>query len=188
MTLIQSSPAKQARLAGMGFSEIIGRSIHRTELGCALIAVSAQGVCAILLGDERAVLEADFHRRFPNVAGSGLSADRDRLVDDVLAVIDAPAAPVTFPLDARGTPFRRRVWAALREIPPGETANYADIARRIGAPTAIRAVAGACAANPVAIAIPCHRVVRSDGALSGYRWGIERKRALLEKEGVRVAA
>ena len=100
----------------------------------------------------------------------------------VVGLVEAPDVGLSLPLDVRGTAFQERVWQALSRIPPGETANYTELARRIGAPRSVRAVAGACAANPLAVAIPCHRVVRRDGGLSGYRWGVERKRALLERE------
>ncbi len=116
---------------------------------------------------------------------AGGDRDFERLVAKVVGLVEAPALGLDLPLDVRGTAFQQRVWQALRDIPAGSTASYADIARRIGAPKAVRGVAGACAANPIAVAIPCHRVVRSNGALAGYRWGVERKRALLEREATR---
>ncbi len=106
----------------------------------------------------------------------------------MVGLVEAPASGPDLPLDIRGTAFQRRVWQALREVPAGSTASYAAIAARVGAPGAVRAVAGACAANPLAVAIPCHRVVRQDGALSGYRWGVERKRALLDREASAAGA
>ncbi len=153
------------------------------SLGCVLLAMSPVGACAILLGDEAEVLISDLGRRF--------SQEKRELSEDaecagglrrVVELIEAPALGPALPLDIRGTAFQLRVWRVLREIPPGGRASYAEVARRIGAPNAARAVAGACAANPLAVAIPCHRVVRSDGALSGYRWGIARKAELLRRE------
>lgn len=163
--------------------ETIRCVFRNSSLGTVLIAMSDSGVCALLMGDDEEILANDLRRRFRN-AKLSFQKSVDPLSDAVLALIDAPTAPVTFPIDLRGTPFQERVWAALREIPGGQTATYADIARAIGAPTATRAVAGACGANPLAVAIPCHRVLRSDGTLSGYRWGVDKKRALLAREGV----
>lgn len=152
------------------------------SLGNILVARSVRGVCAILLGDDPAILVHDLQDRFPVAHLMGADAGFEQLVSKVLDFIEAPKLGLDLPLDIRGTAFQQRVWQALREIPAGQTASYTDIARRIGAPKAARAVAGACAANPLAVAIPCHRVVRSDGGLSGYRWGVERKRALLKRE------
>src|SRR5690606_2550625 len=120
--------------------------------------------------------------RFPAAELIGGDADFEATVAAVIGLIERPSAPFDLPLDIRGTAFQRRVWEALRQIPAGETVSYAELARRIGAPKAVRAVAGACGANAIAVAIPCHRVVRTDGALSRYRWGIERKGALLARE------
>lgn len=153
------------------------------SLGCILVAATGRGVCAILLGDDADGLGRDLRRRFP---GARLIADQTGLAGtlaQVAGVIEAPAHGLDLPLDIGGTPFQQRVWQALRAIPAGATASYAEVARRIGAPGAARAVARACAANPVALAVPCHRVVRGDGTLSGYRWGAGRKRALLAREG-----
>ena len=153
-----------------------------TSLGLVLVAFSARGVCAILIGDEPATLTRDLERRF---APADLIRDDAKLrgaLQKVTAFIDAPAAGLDLPLDMTGTDFQKRVWRALTKIPAGSTASYADVARRIDAPKSFRAVAQACGANPIALAIPCHRVVRNDGALSGYRWGVARKRALLERE------
>ena len=127
----------------------------------------------------------DLQDKFPNAELIGGDAQYEALMAQVVGLIEAPENGLALPLDIRGTVFQQRVWQALRAIPVGETVSYADIARRIGAPKAVRAVAGACAANVLAVAIPCHRVVRNDGALSGYRWGVERKQALLEKEARR---
>lgn len=127
----------------------------------------------------------DLQDKFPNAELIGGDAQYEALMAQVVGLIEAPENGLALPLDIRGTAFQQRVWRALQAIPVGETVSYADIARRIGAPKAVRAVAGACAANVLAVAIPCQRVVRNDGALSGYRWGVERKKALLEKEAQR---
>ena len=165
-------------------SETIRYALRQSSLGPAIIATSDKGVCALLIGDDADALHQELQRRFPKAQLASADAACERLAEAVLARIDAPGGPIDFPVDARGSAFQKRVWSALRNIPPGCTASYADIARAIDAPKATRAVAGACAANPVAIAIPCHRILRSDGALSGYRWGVERKRELLAREGV----
>jgi AraC family transcriptional regulator of adaptative response/methylated-DNA-[protein]-cysteine methyltransferase len=178
----------QARRVAPHKAAAIRYGLHTCSLGLALVATSDKGVCSLWFGDDAESLRDELRARFRGAALIETHDARDGLAAAALALIDAPASPVSFPIDARGTPFQRRVWEALRAIPPGKTASYADIAKAIGAPTATRAVAGACAANPLAIAIPCHRVLRSDGALSGYRGGVERKRALLAKEGVAVPA
>ena len=152
------------------------------SLGAILVAQSARGVCAILLGDDPDALIAELRQRFPAAQLLGGDADFEALVARVVGFVEAPRLGLDLPLDLRGTAFQQRVWQALRKIPPGQTLSYAELAARIGAPKAVRAVAGACAANPLAVAIPCHRVVRRDGDLAGYRWGIARKRALLERE------
>jgi AraC family transcriptional regulator of adaptative response/methylated-DNA-[protein]-cysteine methyltransferase len=147
-----------------------------------LVARSEKGVCAILLGDDPEALVRDLQDRFPKAMLIGGDGDFEKLVAKVVGFVEAPALGLDLPLDVRGTAFQQRVWEALRKIPAGETASYAEIAERIGAPKAVRAVAQACATNHIAVAIPCHRVVRKDGDVSGYRWGVERKRALLAKE------
>jgi AraC family transcriptional regulator of adaptative response/methylated-DNA-[protein]-cysteine methyltransferase len=153
------------------------------SLGAVLIAWSEQGVCAVLLGDDPRALEGDLQQHFPNSMLTGRrDADVRRLVARVEDFLESPHGMFDEPLDIWGTEFQKRVWQALREIPPGETASYSDIARRLGAPGSLRAVAQACAANRLAVVIPCHRVVRHEGALSGYRWGVDRKRALLARE------
>ena len=152
------------------------------SLGSILVARSAKGVCAILLGDEPDALAGDLQARFPKATLLSGDAQFALWVAAVVRFVDAPATGLQLPLDVQGTVFQQRVWQMLRKIPVGSTASYSDIARRIGAPQSARAVAQACAANALAVAIPCHRVVRSDGALAGYRWGINRKRALLERE------
>jgi AraC family transcriptional regulator of adaptative response/methylated-DNA-[protein]-cysteine methyltransferase len=157
-------------------------AIGASSLGSILVAASRKGVAAILMGDDPAALVRDLQDRFGRATLIGGDKDFERLIATVIGFVETPGTSLELPLDIRGTAFQHRVWTALREIPPGTTASYAEIARRIGKPKAVRAVAGACAANPLAVAIPCHRVVGSDGALSGYRWGIARKRALLERE------
>jgi AraC family transcriptional regulator of adaptative response/methylated-DNA-[protein]-cysteine methyltransferase len=162
--------------------ERITFAIGQSTLGAVLAASTERGVCAILLGDDPDALLQDFQRRFPNADLVGGDSGFEALVARVAGLVENPATQFDLPLDVRGTAFQMRVWAALQAIPMGKTADYSEIADRIGAPSAARAVARACAANPVAVAIPCHRVVRRDGDLSGYRWGVDRKRTLLERE------
>jgi len=152
------------------------------SLGTVLIARSERGVCAVLLGDDADTLAKEFQDRYPRARQASGEGGFDDLVAKVVGFIDAPSEDFNEPLDLNGTAFQERVWRALREIPVGKTASYAEIAQRIGAPGAVRAVARACAANDLAVVIPCHRVVRQDGSSSGYRWGVERKLALLERE------
>jgi AraC family transcriptional regulator of adaptative response/methylated-DNA-[protein]-cysteine methyltransferase len=159
-------------------------AIGECSLGSILVAKTERGVCAILLGDDPDALARDLQNRFPEANLIGGDGEFEQLVSRVVGFVDAPARGLDLPLDIRGTAFQQRVWQALREIPAGSTATYSEIAQRIGLPKAVRAVARACAANSLAIAIPCHRVVRTDGALSGYRWGVDRKRALLAKEAL----
>ena len=163
-------------------------AIGESSLGAILVARSQRGVCAISLGDDADALLRELQDRFPRAELVGGDAGFERLVAQVVGMIEQPGIGIDLPLDVRGTAFQQRVWQALRQIPPGDTASYAQIAQRIGSPTSVRAVAGACAANTLAVAIPCHRVVRSDGGLSGYRWGVERKQALLERERPRPDA
>lgn len=157
-------------------------AIGECSLGAILVAHSGRGVCAILLGDDPDTLAQDLQDRFPKATMIGDDRDFEQLIARAIAFVEAPRLGLDLPLDIRGTVFQQRVWQALRAIPPGTTASYATVAANIGSPTSVRAVAQACAANPIALAIPCHRVVRSDGALSGYRWGVERKRVLLDRE------
>ncbi|MDD5413084.1 MAG: methylated-DNA--[protein]-cysteine S-methyltransferase [Methylobacter sp.] len=157
-------------------------AIGECSLGAILVAVSGRGVCAISLGDNPDTLARDLQERFPDAELIGGDSNLEQLIAKVASFIEAPALGLDLPLDVRGTVFQQRVWQALQEIRAGSTASYTDIARRIDAPKSVRAVARACAANTLAVAIPCHRVVRNDGTLSGYRWGVERKRALLERE------
>ena len=157
-------------------------AVGQSSLGAILVARSERGVCAILLGDDPADLVRELEDRFPQATLIGGDAEFEGLVARVVGLVERPEVGLDLPLDVRGTAFQRRVWQALREIPAGTTASYTEIARRIGSPKAVRAVAQACAGNPLAVAIPCHRVVRQDGGLSGYRWGVERKRELLRRE------
>lgn len=157
-------------------------AVGECSLGSILVGKSTIGVCAILLGDDPDKLARELQDRFPRANLIGGDKGFEELVAKIVGFVEAPAVGLDLPLDVRGTAFQQRVWQALRKIPAGSTASYTEIARRIGAPKSVRAVAQACAANAIAIAIPCHRVVRRDGALSGYRWGVERKRALLERE------
>jgi AraC family transcriptional regulator, regulatory protein of adaptative response / methylated-DNA-[protein]-cysteine methyltransferase len=157
-------------------------AIGECSLGSILVAQSARGICAISLGDDPEALIQDLQDRFPKANLIGGDQDFEKLVARVVGLVEAPALGFDLPLDVRGTAFQQRVWQALRKIRPGETASYRDIAAQIGSPKAVRAVAQACAANALAVAIPCHRVVRNDGALSGYRWGVARKVTLLQRE------
>jgi AraC family transcriptional regulator of adaptative response/methylated-DNA-[protein]-cysteine methyltransferase len=157
-------------------------AVGECSLGSILVARSGRGVCAILLGHDADALARDLQDRFPRARLIGGDAGFEDLVAKVIGFVEAPGLGLDLPLDLRGTAFQQRVWQALREIPAGATVSYTDIANRIGLPKSVRAVAQACAANAIAVAIPCHRVVRNDGGLSGYRWGIERKRALLQRE------
>jgi len=157
-------------------------AVGACSLGSILVAATDRGVCAILLGDAPERLVRELRDRFPMASLVGGDRRFARIVARVVDLVEAPAVGLDLPLDVRGTAFQRRVWQALRGIPAGATVSYAEVARRIGAPGAARAVAGACAANPLAVAIPCHRVVRADGAMAGYRWGARRKRLLLERE------
>jgi AraC family transcriptional regulator, regulatory protein of adaptative response / methylated-DNA-[protein]-cysteine methyltransferase len=165
-----------------GAQEELRFAVGQCSLGAILVASSAKGVAAILIGDDPDALTRDLQDQFPKAHLIGGDAGFEALVARVVGFVEAPHIGLDLPLDVRGTAFQQRVWQALRDIPPGTTATYTDIAVRIGAPSAVRAVAGACAANALAVAIPCHRVIRHDGALSGYRWGVERKRDLLARE------
>jgi AraC family transcriptional regulator of adaptative response/methylated-DNA-[protein]-cysteine methyltransferase len=166
-----------------GAGETIRFAVGECSLGCVLVAASEKGVCLISLGDDAEELVKDLQHRFPKAKLVGGDADFERTVAKVVSFVEAPQTGLDLPLDVRGTVFQQKVWHALQEIPLGSTASYSEIAKRIGAPKAVRAVAGACAANSLAVVIPCHRVVRTDGSLSGYHWGVERKRSLLRKEG-----
>jgi AraC family transcriptional regulator of adaptative response/methylated-DNA-[protein]-cysteine methyltransferase len=155
------------------------------SLGQVLVATSGKGICAILLGDDSAALLDELSGRFPHAVIRAGGTQLEHLLAEVTSFVESPASGLHWPLDIRGTAFQRRVWRALEGIPPGSTLSYAELARRIGSPQAARAVARACAGNRIAVAIPCHRLVRSDGAPSGYRWGASRKQALLAREAMR---
>lgn len=165
-----------------GADTAIRFAVGQCALGAILVAQSERGICAIAIGDDPEALVRELQDRFPQARLIGGGAGFERTVAQVIGFVEAPRVGLDLPLDVRGTAFQQRVWQALRQVPPGETVSYAEIARRIGAPASVRAVAQACGANTLAVAIPCHRVVRRDGALSGYRWGVERKRTLLERE------
>jgi AraC family transcriptional regulator, regulatory protein of adaptative response / methylated-DNA-[protein]-cysteine methyltransferase len=188
--------AASARMLGMkpgeyragGARTTIRFAVGECSLGSILVAASDKGVCAILLGDDPDRLVRDLQDRFARATLVGGDFGFESLVARVVGLIEAPATGLDLPLDLRGTAFQQRVWQALREVPAGSTTTYSDLATRIGAPTAVRAVAHACAANPLAVAIPCHRVIRRDGAIAGYRWGVERKEALLAREAATARA
>jgi AraC family transcriptional regulator of adaptative response/methylated-DNA-[protein]-cysteine methyltransferase len=165
-----------------GANEEIRFAVGETSLGAILVASSKKGVASILLGADPEMLVRNLQDRFPKARLIGADGDYEALVAIVVGFVEAPNLGLDLPLDVRGTAFQQRVWQALQEIPVGQTVSYAEVARRIGSPKAVRAVAGACAANNLAVAIPCHRVVRNDGSLSGYAWGVERKRVLLDRE------
>lgn len=171
-----------ARYRAGGADTAIRFAVGQCTLGAILVAASARGICAILLGDDPDALVCDLQDRFLRAELVGGDAGFERWVAQVVGFVEQPRLGLDLPLDVRGTAFQQRVWQALQKIPAGTTASYTEIAQRIGAPKSVRAVAGACAANALAVAIPCHRVVRSDGGLSGYRWGVARKRALLDRE------
>ena len=156
--------------------------VGHSSLGHILVASSSRGVCAILLGDDVTSLESELRTRFPVSELINDPAGLEQVLAEVIRCAETPTADPDVPIDARGTDFQLSVWQLLRDIPAGRTASYSDIARRLGRPESVRAVARACAANPLALIIPCHRVVRKNGGLSGYRWGIQRKRELLERE------
>ena len=168
------------RNGGTGAS--IRFAVAECSLGSVLVAASEKGVCALFLGDDPDPLVKALQDRFPKARLIGGDEKFESTVAKVIGFIEAPKTGLDLPLDVRGTAFQQKVWRALREIPAGETVSYSEIAERIGSPKAVRAVAGACAANRIAVVIPCHRVVRNDGNLSGYRWGVQRKSALLERE------
>jgi len=166
-----------------GQNAVIRFAVGQCSLGAILVAQSQRGICAILLGDDPDALVRDLQDMFRKADFIGGDENFELLIAEVVGFIEAPAVGLNLPLDVRGTAFQERVWQALREIPAGETASYTQIAERIGSPKSVRAVAQACGANKIAVAIPCHRVVRHSGELSGYRWGVDRKRALLDREG-----
>ncbi|HML27347.1 MAG TPA: bifunctional DNA-binding transcriptional regulator/O6-methylguanine-DNA methyltransferase Ada [Hyphomicrobium sp.] len=165
-----------------GKHERLSFAFGRTTLGDILVAASAKGVAAILIGDDRDQLVSDLQKIFPKADLAVGDADFEKTVRRVIDLVERPQQPVDLPLDIRGTAFQQRVWKALQDIPLGTTATYTDIADEVGHPKAVRAVARACATNPLAVVVPCHRVVRADGSLAGYRWGIQRKRMLIARE------
>ena len=171
-----------SRYRAGGANEEIKFAVGQTSLGAILVASTRKGVAAILLGDDPEELLRNLQDRFPKAHLIGADRDYEALVARVVGFVEEPRIGLGLPLDVRGTAFQERVWKALQEIPAGATVSYAEIARRIGAPRAVRAVAGACTANKLAVAIPCHRVVRNDGAPTGYAWGVDRKRILIDRE------
>lgn len=173
---------KPAQYRDGGLEARVMFAIAQCALGALLVARSGRGLCAISLGDDPEALLRELQERFPRAELVGGDAGFEQLVAQVVGFVEAPGLGLALPLDIRGTAFQQRVWEALRKVPAGETVSYAEIAARIGSPASVRAVAQACAANTLAVAIPCHRVVRSDGGLSGYRWGIARKQQLLARE------
>ncbi|MDB5328377.1 MAG: ada [Phycisphaerales bacterium] len=160
-------------------------AVGESSLGSILVAASDLGICAISLGDDPNLLVRELQDRFPKATLIGGDTEFERMVAKVVGFVENPSGGLQLPLHVQGTAFQQRVWKALNDIQSGTTATYADIARQIGQPNAVRAVAGACGANTLAVAIPCHRVVRTDGSLSGYRWGVDRKEKLLKVEGAR---
>ncbi|MRV73371.1 bifunctional DNA-binding transcriptional regulator/O6-methylguanine-DNA methyltransferase Ada [Duganella sp. FT92W] len=168
-----------------GHGETIRFAIAQCSLGAILVASTDKGICAILIGDDPDALARDLQDRFPKAELIGAEAGYEQVVAAVIGMVEAPEIGLDLPLDVRGTAFQQRVWQVLRNIPVGRTVSYTELAELVGAPNGARAVASACAANAIAIAIPCHRVVRTDGSLSGYRWGVERKQVLLEREGAK---
>ena len=184
MNIMIANRAEAQPTAASAAVDVLSYAISQCALGVALAARSAEGVCAILIGDADEELRADLALRFPQ---STILTDEIAVRDDLAKVVrfmEKPAEGLDLTLDMRGTPFERRVWEMLRTISVGATVSYSDLAKGISPSTSPRAVAGACAANPIALAIPCHRVVRGNGDLAGYRWGVERKRALLQKEAM----
>src|SRR3954451_13875939 len=193
-----SSRAYDAAPSGLGMTPgarrrggqggAIRYTIVPTPLGHAIVAATARGICMTALGDDPATLEAELRRRFPAADLVAADAARSEWAEEIVGFITRPGLHPDLPLDISGTAFQAMVWRALQKIPPGRTTSYSEIAAALGRPTAVRAVARAIASNNHAVLVPCHRVVRSDGALSGYRWGVERKRALLEREGAAQTA
>jgi AraC family transcriptional regulator of adaptative response/methylated-DNA-[protein]-cysteine methyltransferase len=179
MTITTTRPETGVEAVNDGH-ETLSYAVGKSTLGSVLVASSDKGVAAILIGDDIPSLVEELRDGFP---GAALQAtEDDRLISRVVVLIEDPSSIVDLPLDIRGTPFQQKVWAALQAIPAGVTETYSELANRVGNPNAVRAVASACAANKLAVAIPCHRVLRTDGSLSGYRWGVDRKRALIVRE------
>ncbi|MBZ5521266.1 MAG: methylated-DNA--[protein]-cysteine S-methyltransferase [Acidobacteriia bacterium] len=182
---VRASKVSKALLAGLRAEDahsLIRFDVGQCSLGAILVAMTEKGICAILLGDDPGELARDLQNRFPASKLTGGDPKLEESMKQVVDFVEAPNAGFNLPLDVRGTAFQQQVWKALRRIPAGRTASYTEIAGKIGSPKAVRAVARACAANAIAVVIPCHRVVRGDGSLSGYRWGVERKRLLISRE------
>jgi AraC family transcriptional regulator of adaptative response/methylated-DNA-[protein]-cysteine methyltransferase len=179
---------KPGRYRAGGAAETLTFAVGQSTLGAVLVASSERGVAAVLLGEDPDALVRELQDRFPRAELVGGEAGYEATVAKVVGFIEAPGVGLDLPLDVRGTAFQQQVWRALRDIPAGQTVTYTEVARRIGAPAAVRAVAAACAANRIAVAIPCHRVVRTDGSLAGYYWGVERKKALIARESGEEAA
>jgi AraC family transcriptional regulator of adaptative response/methylated-DNA-[protein]-cysteine methyltransferase len=187
--------ATYSRMLGMkprtyrrgGTGEAIRFAVGECSLGSILVAASEKGLCAVFLGDDPDRLARELQDRFPGAQLIGGDRKFERIVAKVIGFVESPKVGLELPLDVRGTAFQQKVWRALQKIPEGSTSSYAKVAARIGSPKSVRAVASACAANAIAVAIPCHRVVRTDGSLSGYRWGVERKHLLLKREASRAA-
>lgn len=173
---------KPSRFRQGGVAETIRFALGQCSLGAIIVAATAKGLCHIAIDDDPEALLRELQDRFPKAELIGDDPDFDAWIAQVIGFVETPAIGLDLPLDIRGTAFQQRVWQALRSIPAGSIVSYTDVAAHLGLPRAVRAVAGACAANTLAVAIPCHRVLRSDGALSGYRWGLERKQALLQRE------
>ncbi len=184
-TAILGMTPTQRRRGGAGLD--IRFAVAQCALGALLVAATAKGVCEIALGDDAQLLVRDLQDRYPEAQLEGADNDFKHWVAAVVGYVEHPGQGLDLPLDVRGTAFQQRVWQALRAIPPGTTVTYTELARRIGAPTSVRAVARACATNPLALVIPCHRVVRQDGALAGYRWGVARKLELITREAKAAA-
>ena len=177
-------------LANNGANQVsINIEVADSSLGIVLVAISDIGVRAIQIGDDASELTRELKQRFPDEEfNEHITRDTSHLTAQVIAAIESGEATAGIPIDLRGTPFQKAVWQALREVEPGTTVSYTELARRVGRPAAVRAVAHACATNAIAVLVPCHRAVRSDGSLAGYRWGLDRKRALLEREAATTTA
>ncbi len=175
------TPTAATRIGGAA-----GLTIHFACAPCFLgwvaVATTERGICAIELGDNRQAVSAQLRHHFPKARLEDAGTEFSAIVAEVIALLETPPRIIDLPLDIQGTAFQHQVWQILRQIPPGSTVSYGEVARRLGRPRAVRAVAGACAANKLAVVVPCHRVIGSDGSLNGFRWGIERKRTLLQRE------
>lgn len=177
-----TNTAEDSRAAVSNEVKEVRYATAQSALGWLLVARSDRGVCAVLLGNDPRELEEDLRSRMPSAKLEVGDEACAYIAATIAAHVENPSVPLDFTLDTRGTPFQLRVWKALRAIPAGMTISYSELARQVGTPEAVRAVASACGANPIALAVPCHRVVSKDGSLGGYRWGVERKHALLQRE------